>query len=55
MSPYYSTLAIPVAFWGETDGAIAVVDKRDQAHYTEEEVTFLETFLENEALPKRFG
>jgi signal transduction histidine kinase len=45
-----SILAIPLTFRGETIGVIEAINKRNDAHYTEDDVTFLETLASQAAV-----
>jgi signal transduction histidine kinase len=45
-----SILAIPLSFRGETIGVIEVINKRNDAHYTEDDVTILETLASQAAV-----
>lgn len=45
-----SILAIPLTFRSETIGVIEAVNKRDNSHYTEDDVTFLETLASQTAV-----
>jgi signal transduction histidine kinase len=45
-----SILAIPLTFRGEIIGVIEAINKRNNAHYTEDDVTFLETLASQAAV-----
>jgi signal transduction histidine kinase len=45
-----SILAIPLTFRGETIGVIEAINKRNNSHYTEDDVTFLETLASQTAV-----
>jgi len=45
-----SLLAIPIIYHGETLGVLEVVNKTEQAHYTEEDFTILETLASQAAI-----
>jgi signal transduction histidine kinase len=45
-----SLMAVPINYQGETLGVLEVVNKAEQAHYTEEDLTILETIASQAAL-----
>jgi signal transduction histidine kinase len=45
-----SLLAVPIIFHGETLGVLEVVNKTEQAHYTEEDILILETIASQAAI-----
>jgi len=45
-----SLMAVPIIYHGETLGVLEVVNKTEQAHYTEEDLTILETLASQAAI-----
>ncbi len=45
-----SLMAVPIIYHGETLGVLEVVNKTEQAHYTEEDLIILETFASQAAI-----